>query len=64
MEIDIGEHNVVGFRLYPFKVGEKNLVDGPRKGDWEVISINDHKVKPHCPISFREFEWSRFLLLC
>mgnify|MGYP006918515524 FL=1 len=61
MEIDMEKHNVVVFKSYAFKVGEKlNIEDGPRKGDWEVIGISEHKVKLRCPVSFREFEWRRF----
>lgn len=52
---------VVYFDPYPFTVGQKlNITGGPRKGDWEVIGVNDKKVKLRCPISLREFEWSRF----
>ena len=52
---------VVCFDPYPFIVGQKlNIKGGPRKGDWEVIGVNDKKVKLRCPISLREFEWSRF----
>jgi hypothetical protein len=54
-------HKVTFFRLYPFEVGQKiHIHDGPRKGDWEVIGVNDRKVKFRCPVSFREFEWDRF----
>ncbi len=61
LEIIMGKHDVVVFKPYPFKVGEKlNIEDGPRRGDWEVIGISEHKVKLRCPVSFREFEWSRF----
>lgn len=39
MEIDMEKHNVVVFKPYAFKVGEKlNIEDGPRKGDWRIIS--------------------------
>ena len=52
---------VLFFKPYPFEVGQKIYIDGgPRKGDWEVIAINDSKVKLRCPISAREFEWNRF----
>ena len=52
---------VVYFEPYPFIVGQKlNIKGGPRKGDWEVIGVNDKKVKLRCPISLREFEWGRF----
>ncbi len=52
---------VVYFEPYPFSVGQRlNIKGGPRKGDWEVIGVSDKKVKLRCPISKREFEWSRF----
>ena len=61
MEIVMGKHDIVAFKPYPFKMGEKlNIEDGPRRGDWEVIGISEHKVKLRCPVSFREFEWSHF----
>jgi len=49
------------FKAYPFKVGEKiRIEDSPRSGDWEVIRVTDHKVTLKCPVSGREFSWSRF----
>jgi len=57
----MGKADVVIFKSYPFSVGQKIYIDGgPRKGDWEVIGVNDRKVKLRCPISAREFEWNRF----
>ena len=54
-------NKVIIFNLFPFEVGQKIYIDGgPRKGDWEVVGISDHKVKLRCPISAREFEWNRF----
>jgi hypothetical protein len=55
------KHNVVIFKPYPFKVGQKLHIDGgARNGDWEVVNVNDRKVKLRCPVSLREFEWNRF----
>lgn len=52
---------IVMFRPYPFQVGQKiHIEGGPCKGDWEVIDLNDRKVKLRCPVSLREFEWDRF----
>ncbi len=49
------------FTPYPFTVGQKiRITGGPRRGDWEVVEINDHKVKLRCPVSGREFTWDRF----
>ncbi|MBT8356541.1 MAG: hypothetical protein HKO79_01385 [Desulfobacterales bacterium] len=55
------ESKVSIFRQYPFHEGQKiNIDGGPRKGDWEVIGVTDHKVTFRCPISFKEFKWDRF----
>ena len=57
----MGKHDIVVFRPYPFEVGQKLNVDGgTRNGDWEVIDVSDRTVKLRCPVSLREFEWSRF----
>lgn len=61
MVIKMKKYEVIIFRPYPVRVGQKLHIDGgPRKGDWEVIGVSDRKVKLRCPVSFREFEWSRF----
>ena len=55
------KHEVIVFKPYPFKVGQKLHIDGgPRNGDWLVIGVSDQKVKLRCPVSLREFEWNRF----
>ncbi len=55
------KEKVAFFSSYPFEVGQKiNIEDGPRKGDWEVVDVNERKVKLRCPVSHREFEWDRF----
>lgn len=54
-------HDVTVFTPYPFRIGQKiHIQGGPRRGDWEVIGLTDHKVTLKCPISLREFSWSRF----
>ena len=54
-------YKVAMFRPYPFQVGNKiHIEEGPRRGDWEVIGVSDHKVKLRCPVSLREFDWNRF----
>ena len=54
-------HSVTFFRPYPFRSGQKiHIKDGPRRGDWEIIGVTERKVTLRCPISSREFEWSRF----
>ena len=53
--------NVTIFSPYPFTVGEKIRIDGGRrKGDWEVVALNDRTVRLKCPVSLREFEFNRF----
>jgi hypothetical protein len=54
-------HEVTIFKRYPFEVGQKIFIeDGPRKGDWQVVAVTDHKVTLRCPISLKEFKWGRF----
>jgi hypothetical protein len=52
---------VTEFRRYPFTVGEKIFIaDGPRKGDWEVVRVDDKKVGLRCPVTGIEVSWTRF----
>ncbi len=54
-------HDVTVFRPYPFTVGQKiRIEDSRRAGDWEVVAISEHKVTLRCPISQKEFEWTKF----
>ena len=49
------------FRPYPFEAGQKIRIEGgPRAGDWEVIGVDEQKVKLRCPVTGREVEWRRF----
>jgi hypothetical protein len=53
--------NVIFFRAYSFAPGQKiHIEDGPRRGDWLVIAVDERKVTLRCPISGREFSWDRF----
>ncbi len=55
------KHDITVFSPYLFKVGQKIYIDGGRrKGDWEVVAMDEHKVRLRCPISLREFEFNRF----
>ncbi len=55
---------VAVFKAYPFEVGQKIRVEeAPRAGDWEVIAVTENKVTLRCPISNKEFTWSRFCYL-
>jgi len=57
-------HKVLVFRPYPFEVRQKIYIEsGPRKGDWEVVGIDERKVALRCPITAREFRWNRFCCL-
>jgi hypothetical protein len=54
-------YDVTVFDPYPFEEGQKIRIEGgKRKGDWEVVGLSDAKVRLRCPISNREFEWTRF----
>lgn len=55
------QHDVTVFEPYPFREGQKiNITGGPRKGDWEVVTVGERKVRLRCPFSHREFDWNRF----
>ena len=55
------EHRVTVFRPYAFSIGEKiHIEGGPRGGDWEVIGLDDAKMKLRCPVSGKEVEWAQF----
>lgn len=52
---------VVFFERYPFETGQKiRISDGPRKGDWKVIDVDEKKVKLQCPVSGFVAHWDRF----
>lgn len=53
--------DVTVFRPFPFTVGQKiRIEESRRRGDWEVVSIGEHKITLKCPISKKEFEWTKF----
>ena len=55
------KHTVVMFRPYPFHIGQKiHIEEGSRRGDWEVVNVTNSKVTLRCPVSLKEFTWSRF----
>jgi len=52
---------VTEFQMYPFQVNEKiTILDGPRKGDWEVVGVDEKKVVLRCPVTGIEVRWARF----
>lgn len=54
-------YTVTVFRPYPFRQGQKIRIEGSRrKGDWEVVGIEEDKVTLRCPVSNRQFTWERF----
>ena len=56
--------SVAMFKQYPFTIGQKiHIEDGPRKGDWEVVSLDDKKVELRCPVSGIQVSWARFCYL-
>lgn len=57
----MAKHMVTVFKPFDFEVGQKiRIQGGKRNGDWEVAAVNNAKVTLRCPISGREFEWTRF----
>lgn len=49
------------FRRYPLKAGQKIFIqDGPRKGDWTVVKVDEKKVGLKCPVKGTEVSWNRF----
>ena len=53
--------SIIRFTPYPFQVGQKiHISEGPRKGDWEVISVDEKKVGLRCPVTGFEAHWARF----
>lgn len=55
------KHDVTVFKAYPFTVGQKiRIEDSRRAGDWEVAAVSEHTVTLRCPISHKEYEWTRF----
>jgi len=57
----MAQQSVTIFKPYEFVMGQKIYIEGgPRRGDWEVVGLDDRKVKLQCPISRRILEWNRF----
>lgn len=57
-------HDVAVFKPYPFRVGQKIRIEESRRGgDWEVAAIDEHTVTLRCPISHKEFKWTKFCYL-
>lgn len=57
-------NDVTVFKRYDLKEGQKiNIADGPRRGDWLVIGVDDRKMRLRCPVSGKEVEWDRFFTL-
>ena len=55
------EEQITVFRRYSFEIGQKlHISDGPRKGDWEVVDVDEKKVKLRCPVSGFMANWDRF----
>lgn len=53
--------DVTVFKPYTFEIGQKiRIEDSRRRGDWEIVGIGEHKITLKCPISRKEFEWTKF----
>lgn len=49
------------FKVYHFQAGQKiHIMDGPRRGDWLVVEVDDTHVTLRCPISHKQFRWPLF----
>lgn len=58
----MSQHDVYLFRLFPLEVGQKiHIESGVFRGDWEVVSVSERKVRLKCPVSGREIERDHFL---
>lgn len=54
-------HSVTVFTSYPFEKGQKiHITDSRRRGDWEVMDVDDAKVTLRCPVSGKQLKWDRF----
>ena len=52
------------FRPYPFLIGQRIYIDsGPRHGDWEVIDVEEDRIRLRCPVSGRQVIWRQFCYL-
>ncbi|MFH0964108.1 MAG: hypothetical protein V2A58_08855 [Planctomycetota bacterium] len=57
----MSQHTILVFDPYPLEAGQKiHIRSGQRKGDWEVVSVDDRNVTLRCPISDRQVKWNRF----
>ena len=57
----MSDNKVTIFKPYPFKIGQKiRIEESRRRGDWEVVDINENKVTLRCPVSNKEFAWDLF----
>lgn len=55
---------VTTFQVAPLEPGQKiRILGGPRRGDWLVLGADERKMRLRCPVSGREVEWDRFLVL-
>lgn len=55
---------IIFFKRFPFQPGQKiHIADGPRRGDWEVLEVDEKKVELRCPVSGRIVNWDRFCYL-
>lgn len=54
-------HDVAVFEPYNFKKGQKIRIQGSkRRGDWEVIHLEENRMTLKCPISGKELTCDRF----
>ncbi len=55
------KNKVAVFKPYPFEVGQKiHIESGRRAGDWQVAGVSETKVTLRCPVTHKEYDWTRF----
>ena len=56
-------YQVTVFKPYEFSVGQKIRIDGgKRRGDWEVVGIDEKTLTLRCPISKKRIHLEQVLL--
>jgi hypothetical protein len=62
VRIAMSQHDVYLFRPFALEVGHKiHIEGGTYRGDWQVVAVEDRKVRLKCPVSGREVERDHFL---
>lgn len=58
----MSQHDVYRFRPFALEAGHRiHIEGGVLRGDWEVVSVGERKVRLRCPVSGREVERDHLL---